>query len=132
MADNQNQPRKMTLRSGGFFSELTNRFRLIGRLMMDSRVNPLVKLLPVASLVYAVWPIDVPGPIDDAVVLWLGTTLFVELCPPNVVEEHLQSFAPKIGDQWQGSVPPAVNQQDVIDGTYYEQRDPNKQQQNKP
>lgn len=129
MADNRNQPRNMVPRSGGFFQELTGRFRLIGRLMMDSRVNPLVKLLPVASIAYAVWPIDVPGPIDDAVVLWLGTTLFVELCPPDVVQEHLQAIQPKVaGDQWKGSVPPSANQ-DVVEGEYYE-HDPNRPRNN--
>lgn len=125
MADNRNQPRNMVPHSGGFFGELTNRFRLIGRLMMDSRVNPLVKLLPVASLVYAVWPLDIPTPIDDAVVLWLGTTLFVELCPPDVVDEHLKAIAPTLtGDQWRGAVPPTsqgnATRSDVIDGEYYE------------
>lgn len=126
MTNNQNQSRNMVPRSGGFFKELTNRFRLIGRLMMDSRVNPLVKLLPVASLAYAIWPLDLPTPIDDAVVLWVGTTLFVELCPPAVVEEHLKSFAPQLGDEWKGSVPPTANtaNQDIVDGVYYE-KDPN-------
>lgn len=139
MADNRNQPRNMIPHSGGFFQELTSRFRLIGRLMMDTRVSPLVKLLPVASLVYAVWPIDVPGPIDDAVVLWLGTTLFVELCPPDVVDEHLQAIQAKFtGDQWKGGVPPTsqssaahdnVARDDVIDGEYYEHA-PNQKQNN--
>lgn len=134
MADNQNKPRNMIPRSGGFFGELTSRFRLIGRLMMDTRVNPLVKLLPVASLAYAIWPIDVPGPIDDAVVLWLGTTLFVELCPPDVVDEHLSAIQAKLtGDQWKGGVPPTTQggatRDDVIDGEYYE-NDPNQKRNN--
>jgi hypothetical protein len=72
---------------GGVFQGLANRIKLILRLMGDSRVSPFLKLIPVASLVYLVWPIDVPGPIDDAAVIWLSTYMFVELCPPDVVKE---------------------------------------------
>src|SRR5512135_2028836 len=94
MSNYQDPRRKIVPRSGGFFQELTGRFRLIGRLLMDSRVNPLIKVLPVASLAYVVWPIDLlpVNPIDDAFVIWIGTTLFVELCPPDVVNEHLRSL----------------------------------------
>jgi uncharacterized membrane protein YkvA (DUF1232 family) len=122
MAENPNPQGKIIPRSGGFFQDLTNRFRLISRLLMDSRVNPLVKLLPVASLVYVVWPIDLlpVNPVDDAVVLWLGTTLFVELCPPEVVQEHLQMLNRRAAPgSWQDvtSSPP---EGDVIDGEYYD------------
>ena len=121
-----NQSRKISPRSGSFIQELTNRFRLIGRLMTDTRIHPLIKILPVASLAYVIVPLDFPGPIDDALVLWLGTTLFVELCPPNVVEEHLKAMQQRIAsDQWQGSTPPTVQHEDIVDGVYYE-NDPNK------
>jgi len=97
MADNQDPTRKIIPRSGGFFQDITTRFRLISRLLMDNRVNPLIKLLPVATLAYVVVPIDLlpVNPIDDAFIIWIGTTLFVELCPPDVVQEHLQSL-----DRW--------------------------------
>jgi hypothetical protein len=32
------------------------------------------------------------GALDDAAILWIGSTLFVELCPPHVVREHIQSL----------------------------------------
>src|SRR5574338_1451376 len=117
--------RSITPRSGGFFNDLTDRFRLISRLMMDSRVNPFVKVLPVGALLYALWPMDIPTPIDDVFVLWLGTTLFVQLCPPDVVEEHtrrLESGGKPAG--WQDAAPNA-QQGDVIDGEYFE-HDPKK------
>jgi hypothetical protein len=74
--------------SGGAFQGLANRIKLIMRLMGDSRVSPLLKLIPIASLIYLVFPDIAPGPIDDAAVIWISTYLFVEMCPPGVVKEH--------------------------------------------
>ena len=81
-------PKKIVPSSGGFFHELSLRFKLIIRLMLDSRVNLFLKFIPVASLVYLFNPIDVPGPLDDAAVVGLGMYMFIELCPPEIVEEH--------------------------------------------
>lgn len=68
-------------------SNLTRTLRLVMRLMGDKRVNPLLKLLPIGSLVYLVIPEPLPA-VDDALVIGLGTYVFIELCPPEVVEEH--------------------------------------------
>jgi uncharacterized membrane protein YkvA (DUF1232 family) len=127
MADYQDPRRKIVPRSGSFFQDFTNQFRLIGRLLMDSRVNPLVKLLPVATLAYVVWPIDLlpVNPIDDAVVLWLGTTFFVGLCPPDVVQEHTQSLNRQPAtSQWQNTAS-SEQEGEVVDGEFYE-ADPKK------
>jgi hypothetical protein len=124
MNDNRNSNqsgRSIENRSGGFFQDLTDRFRLISRLMVDSRVNIFLKLLPVGALAYALWPIDVPGPIDDVFIIWLGTTLFVQLCPPDVVDEHVRALNA-------GSTPAtpwtdyssSTHQENVVDGEYYE------------
>jgi uncharacterized membrane protein YkvA (DUF1232 family) len=86
---------------GGMLHDLAKRIKLILRLMGDSRVNLFLKLLPLASLGYLIWPIDlipgialpVIGALDDAAVLWFGVYLFVELCPPEVVEEHMRSLS---------------------------------------
>jgi len=83
---------------GGFIHDLVLRIKLILRLMGDRRVNILLKLLPVASLVYLFSPIDlivlpVVGALDDAAVLWVGMYLFVELCPPKVVQEHVDALS---------------------------------------
>ena len=78
--------RKIMLpQSGGFFQELTLRIKLILKLLGDKRVNVLLKILPIGSLIYLVMPDIAPGPIDDAALIWLATYLFVELCPPDVV-----------------------------------------------
>jgi hypothetical protein len=77
---------------GGFFQDIANRIKLIVRLMGDRRVNPLLKLLPIGSLVYLLVPDLVLGPFDDAAVIWLGAYLFVELCPQEVVQEHMEAL----------------------------------------
>jgi hypothetical protein len=86
---------------GGIFSGISNQVKLIIRLMADRRINPLLKTLPVVSLFYfLMFPDLAPGPFDDALVIWLGTTLFVELCPPTVVKEHLDDIKRTIPGQW--------------------------------
>jgi uncharacterized membrane protein YkvA (DUF1232 family) len=74
----------------GFFNELYLNLRLIIRLLRDGRVNVFFKLLPVSALLYWVIPFDFfpINPLDDALVIWLGFYLFLELCPDDVVEGH--------------------------------------------
>lgn len=91
----KNPNRLMVPPQGGMLRDFVTRLKLIGKLMGDRRVNFFLKLLPVASIAYLVSPIDlipgvvlpVIGVLDDAAVLWIGSTLFVELCPPVVVKE---------------------------------------------
>lgn len=83
--------------SGGILKEIVMRLKLIIKLMADPRVNIFWKLLPIATLVYLVSPIDLApipiiGALDDAAIIWLGNYLFIELCPPNVVAEHLKNL----------------------------------------
>ena len=107
----------------GIWGSLTDYFKLVTRLMVDGRVNPFLKLLPIATLIYLVLPTDLLPliPIDDALVIWLGTYMFVELCPPNVVEEHRAALRlsaneiwPSEGDESQG---------EVIDAEYWEEKE---------
>lgn len=104
-------------RDSGFFQDVSNRFKLIFRLMADKRVSPLVKLLPIGSLVYFIVPDLVPGPIDDAVVLWLGTYVFVELCPPEVVKEHMNELSGIVTSDWRD---PVADQEEIVDADYRE------------
>jgi uncharacterized membrane protein YkvA (DUF1232 family) len=101
MSDNDD--RKIVSSKGGVFNEFTNYFKLVVRLMGDKRVNPLLKLLPIGTLVYFVVPDIVPGPIDDAVIVWLGTYMFVELCPPDVVQEHSEALDRVVPGEWHDS-----------------------------
>lgn len=93
--------------SGGFLRDFAVRLKLIARLMGDSRVNIFLKILPVATLAYLIWPIDmvsmIPGlaALDDIAIVSLGNYLFVELCPPSVVQEHMKALtaAPSSPDE---------------------------------
>ncbi len=86
---------------GGIFRESANQIKLIFRLMADPRVNPLIKLLPIGSIIYLVFPDLFPlNPIDDAVVIGLGTYMFVELCPPEIVQEHKDALQRVVEGQW--------------------------------
>jgi hypothetical protein len=123
MSDKPN--RKITLpQNGGFFHDLTMRIKLIMRLVGDGRVNPLLKLLPIGSLIYLVVPDIAPGPIDDAALIWLATYLFVELCPPMVVQEHMEALKAtrKVMDSYQETSQPEV-EGEVIDGEIVEDED---------
>ena len=108
MADKQ--PNKiMVPPQGGMLKDFVLRLKLIGRLMSDRRVNIFLKLLPIASLAYLVWPIDaialpIIGVLDDAAILWIGSTLFVELSPQNVVQEHLKELMSNADETSSGDV----------------------------
>jgi len=88
----QKTPGDLVPSSGGFFQGLTQRIKLILRLIGDGRVNPLLKILPIGSLIYWLFPDPAIGPIDDAAVIFIGMYLFVELCPPQIVEEHQRAL----------------------------------------
>lgn len=85
---------------GGVFNELSIRIKLIWRLLLDRRVNILYKLLPIGSLIYLINPFDIPGPVDDALLIWLGGYLFIELCPPEIVQEHMDELTQVIEGEW--------------------------------
>jgi len=88
----------------GMTREFVNRLKLILKLMGDPRVSPWVKLIPIGAVAYRISPVDIimgiPGiaAFDDAAVLWAGSTLFVELWPPNVVQEHMRELDSNLTD----------------------------------
>lgn len=100
--------------SPGFLGELSIRVRLVLRLMADKRVSPFVKILPVFSLVYLLIPDLVIGPLDDAAVIGIAFTVFVELCPPGVVEEHMRAL------RGQNKSTPAStpDEEDILEGEF--------------
>lgn len=98
------EKKKIVVPQGGMMRDVVMRLKLITRLMGDGRVNFFIKFLPLASLAYLFWPIDaialpIIGALDDAAILWIGSTLFVELCPTNVVNEHMQDIAASEGGE---------------------------------
>lgn len=94
--------------NSGFFQDLIVRVKLILRLIGDKRINFFLKLLPIAAAIYVISPVDllpgvafpVIGALDDAVVIWLGTTLFVSLCPDEIVQEHTNAIQKVVPGTW--------------------------------
>lgn len=83
---------------GGVVRNVINQLKLIMRLMGDSRVSILAKLVPLGAFAYLLFPFDaisfpIIGAVDDAALLWLGSYIFTELCPPEVVQEHMKALA---------------------------------------
>jgi len=118
----------------GFFSELWQRARLVYKLLLDPEVPIYLKVLPFAAVVYLLFPFDfipdvIPGfgQLDDITILVLGTKLFIDLAPKQVVARHLQSM------RTQGDNTATVDEQpadefyssdpDVIEGVIIEDGD---------
>jgi uncharacterized membrane protein YkvA (DUF1232 family) len=114
----------------GFIQDLIMRVKLILRLIGDKRVNFFLKLLPVGALIYLVSPIDllpgavlpVIGALDDAAVLWLGATLFINLCPEEIVQEHMDALQKVVSATWKDA-PLEEETGDIIDSDAREDSD---------
>jgi len=107
MSDNTKSSEMLVPKKTGTLRDAINRIKLVVRLMGDQRVSALVKLIPLGALAYLISPVDlapgitlpVIGALDDAAIVWLGSYLFVELCPPNVVKEHLKALTSNLSNQ---------------------------------
>jgi uncharacterized membrane protein YkvA (DUF1232 family) len=97
--------------NSGLIQDLILRFKLILRLIGDRRVNPFLKLIPIAAAIYIISPLDlIPGAVlpfigalDDAAVLWLGITLFLALCPDEIVQEHSNALQNVVAGTWRNA-----------------------------
>ncbi len=86
---------------GGMIRDFVLRVKLILRLIGDRRVSPWLKIIPIAGLVYLISPIDilsdiafpVIGELDDAAILWITNAVFIELCPAEIVDEHVKAIS---------------------------------------
>ncbi len=109
----EKKPSNITVvQDGGMIRDVIIKLKLIFRLMGDSRVNIFAKLIPIGALIYLISPIDaisipIIGAVDDAALLWLGSYLFTELCPPEVVAEHMKELA--------GNMNGGDTQEDIVD-----------------
>lgn len=108
---------------GNVFRDFALRSKLILRLMADGRVNFLLKLLPIGALAYLISPVDfipaavapIIGTADDIAIVWMGMYLFLEMCPPNVVREHLKNLLSNMQDTI-NETKTAGDDNDIIDG----------------
>jgi len=87
----------------GFFQLLTHLpsfVKLFSRLIKDPRVSASPKLIVAGILAYVILPTDLlpdfligVGQLDDLAVILGGLKLFLRLCPPEVVQEHLTAIS---------------------------------------
>lgn len=73
--------------------------RLFYRLISDERVPMLAKMVPAMGLLLMLTPpaleldmIPVIGELDWIVILYLSLKVFIWLCPPDVVREHVSQI----------------------------------------
>jgi uncharacterized membrane protein YkvA (DUF1232 family) len=86
-------------RTLGILFHLPSFVRLYWRLFRDTRVSIWPKALLVGAIAYVVSPIDlVPdvlpfvGEIDDVVIFIAAARWFIQLCPADVVREHVRAI----------------------------------------
>lgn len=116
----EDKDRRIIPSKGGIWGDITTRIKLIFRLLADPRVSFLLKVLPVGSLFYFLFPDLAPGPVDDMLIIWLGAYLFVELCPPEVVEEHMRALTQTIPGEWRDA---DASKEDIVEAEFTEKKD---------
>ena len=93
---------------------MVKQIQLIIRLLKDKRVHPLIKMLPLLSLVYLIWSPDLLfGPIDDTVVIALFIQFFLALVPDEIIDEL------KIDQEIQEDS--LAEREDIIEGEFWEE-----------
>jgi len=105
----------------GVLAELVRSARLVGRLVKDPRVAMVTKLvIPGLVGAYLLWPADLlpdvlplVGQIDDLALLALGVKLFLELCPPEIVQQHRADLAGRATGDHHGDTGG-----EIVDGEY--------------
>ncbi len=90
------------MKDPGFWRDIWNQIRLVLSLLRDPEVPVYLKLLPLAAVVYVLFPIDfapdfypVLGQLDDLTALLVGAKVFVELAPPAAVARHMAQITGK-------------------------------------
>lgn len=104
--------KKTSKMDANIINSMLMQIKLILRLMADTRVSGFIKMLPIASLFYLILPIDfIPGGLmtiigaaDDVAVMWFGFTLFLELCPADIVDEHVAELTGRVVSATAGDV----------------------------
>ncbi len=75
--------------------ELFRQGQLVWRLLLDRRVPRVLKLIPLATFVYFLMPVDLLpdvflglGQLDDLAIILFGLSVFLRLCPPGIVQQY--------------------------------------------
>jgi uncharacterized membrane protein YkvA (DUF1232 family) len=104
------------------FVRIANYLKLFWRLLLDSRVSILLKLIPFGALVYGISPLDWVIPVvDDLVILFLGIYLFVELCPEDIVNAHRQAIEGVLeGKARDAQDDEKIVEEDLLEGEFHD------------
>ena len=88
------------LRVRGILAYFPQFIRVFWRLMHDRRVSFLAKLTPIIGVMLLVTPpaleldlVPIIGELDWMLVIYLSLKLFIWMCPPDVVREHVAQVA---------------------------------------
>jgi uncharacterized membrane protein YkvA (DUF1232 family) len=111
--------------TAGFLGNLARQARLVWRLFRDRRVSGWVKLIPIAGLAYLLSPIDLLpdlllpglGELDDLTIILVSLKMFVDLAPPELVREHLNSLMKRAAKNQPSSEPYIDVPYRVVDDT---------------
>ncbi len=107
----------------GALRQIVQTLRLVWRLMQDPRVPIFPKLTVPAAIIYVLSPIDLLpdfilglGQVDDIAIFLFSIKFFIEMCPPDIVEEHRRALtvSPKRSDD---------AQENVVEGSYHVKSD---------
>ncbi len=117
----QNRPMVTTDRVNAL-AQIMRTLALVWRLLKDSRVPFLPKLIIPAAMAYVISPIDLLpdfilglGQLDDLGIILLSIPLFIEFCPREIVEEHRRTLQATRGQ--------ARSDGEVVEGLYRVMRD---------
>jgi len=87
-------------RLGGLITHLPSFVRVFYRLMTDRRVSPIAKLVPLLGLLLLFTPpaleldfVPIVGELDWLLVTIISLKVFIWLCPPEIVREHVARVA---------------------------------------
>jgi uncharacterized membrane protein YkvA (DUF1232 family) len=104
----------------GAVTQMLRTLRLVWRLLGDSRVPIFPKLIILAAAIYVISPVDlIPdlilglGQLDDLGIAMLAIGVFIQLCPPTLVDEHRRTIAAESG----GTVKPPDDE--TIEGSFH-------------
>ncbi len=112
------------LESLNILGELFRQGQLVWRLLLDRRVSPALKLIPLATFVYLLMPVDLLpdvflglGQLDDLAIILFGLNIFLQLCPSGIVRQYRDRLGSVRAKSPDGEAP-GERPGEIIDATY--------------
>jgi uncharacterized membrane protein YkvA (DUF1232 family) len=106
----------------GFWREIWQQVRLVVYLLRDPEVPFYLKLLPLAALLYVLFPFDllpdlapILGQVDDLTAVLVSSKVFVEMAPPALVAHYMKLIRQRDGFAQDGETAAEKGSDDVAD-----------------